>query len=49
MVNDPQSYELHIPGLGRVYIILRCAVSWSKAGVFTSPIPIHEGVCSLRL
>lgn len=48
-VNDPQSQEPHAPGLGRVHIILKFVVSWSKAEASSSPTPIHKGVSSLRL
>lgn len=48
-VNDPQSQEPHAPGLGRVHLIFKYVVSWSKAEVSSSPTPIHKGVSSLRL
>lgn len=32
-VNDLQSQDTHTPGLGRVHIMLKCAVSWSSTKV----------------
>lgn len=46
---DLQSQEPHTPGLGRVHIMPKCAVSWSNTKAPSIPTAIHKEVSPPRL